>query len=335
MVRKRYVGVIGAGRWGWTIAHLIERKHKGRVIIWSKDDKVVRSINETGINPKRFSEFPLKVRATSDLEELFLEAEVIFVAVSTSGFRDVISKSAKYIWDEHIIVSASKGLEPRTCKRMTEIIKDETPCNKIGVLSGPNISAEIIRGEPSGVVVASAAEIVFERVRDILHTPYFRVYPSCDVIGVEMGGALKNVYAISAGVLDSLGFKLNALSVLFSQALTEMIRLGCKMGAKQETFLGLSGAGDLFATISYESSRNRTFGKLIGSGLTPSEALSQIGETVEGYITTEAAYELSEKMNVKMNIVKALYDLIYHKRDARDFMAEIFASGTNEEPQDR
>lgn len=329
--RKRKIGIIGAGSWGWAIAHIIERREKGKAIIWSRNKDVVESIRKTGINPKRFSEFPLKIEATDDLEEIFEKAELIFVSVSTSGFREVMRKSAKFVRGDHIIISTSKGLERGTFKRMTEIIREETCCKKIGVLSGPNLAAEIIDGNPSGAVVASNIREVQEKVYDALHSPFFRVYLSYDVIGVELGGALKNIYAISAGILEVLGFKINTLALLLSRAASEMVRFGRKLGAKQETFFGLSGMGDLFATSLSDLSRNKRFGKLIAKGVPVQDALNQIGEVVEGYPVTKVVYELARKLNINMNIVSAVYGVLYQKKDIQSAIRELLSSEVREE----
>ncbi|MCS7213902.1 MAG: NAD(P)-dependent glycerol-3-phosphate dehydrogenase [Candidatus Calescibacterium sp.] len=331
MPNDKKIGIVGAGSWGWAIAHIIERKEKGRTIIWARNKEVVHSINQKGVNPKRFSDFPLKIRATDELEEIFSECEIVFIAVPTSAFREVIKSSSKYIQGDHIIISTSKGLERGTFKRMTEIIKEETCCKKVGVISGPNLAAEIINGDPSGAVVASLIREVQEKVYQNLHSPFFRVYMSYDVVGVELGGALKNIYAIAAGISDYLGFKMNTFSLLLSRAASEMVRFGSKLGAKQETFFGLSGIGDLFATASSDLSRNRRFGKLIAKGLSPQDALKEIGEAVEGYPVTKAVYELSEKLKIRMNIVRAIYNILYTKKDIQSAIAELLSAEVREE----
>lgn len=325
------IGIIGAGSWGWAIAHISERRRKGQTLIWSRNKELVESINKSGINPKRFSQAPLKVKATDSLEEVFSEAEIIFIAVPTYSFRDVTRSFSKYVQGNHIIVSTSKGLERGTFKRMTEIIKEETCSKKVGVLSGPNLAAEVINGDPSGAVVASHIREVQEKVYEALHSPFFRIYLSYDVVGAELGGALKNIYAIAAGIADHLGFKMNTFSLLLSRAASEMVRFGLRLGAKQETFFGLSGMGDLFATASSDLSRNRRFGKLIAQGISPQEALKQIGEAVEGYPVTKVVWELSEKMGIKMNIVKAMYDILYLGKDIQSAIRELLSSEVREE----
>lgn len=325
------VGIIGAGSWGWAIAHVSERKKTGQTLIWSRSKEVVQSINKSGINPKRFPQSPLKIRATNDLEEVFLEAKIIFIAVPTYTFRDVVRSFSRYLQGDHIIISTSKGLERGTFKRMSEIIKEETCSKKIGVLSGPNLAAEVINGYPSGAVIASYIREVQEKVYEALHSPFFRIYLSYDVIGAELGGALKNIYAIAAGISDHLGFKMNTFSLLLSRAASEMVRFGVKLGAKQETFFGLSGMGDLFATASSDLSRNRRFGKLIAQGVSPQDALKQIGEAVEGYPATKAVWELSQKMGIKMNIVNAIYSILYLGKDIRTAIIELLSSEVREE----
>ena len=329
------VGILGAGSWGWTLAHILARNNNSnKIIIWTRDEEVAKSINEQGVNPKRFRDFPIyngKVYATTNLEEVFSECEVIFVAVSTSAVREVIRSASKFIEGDHIIVSTSKGFEKGTGKRMSEIIKEESCCKKIGVLSGPNLAREILEGSPSAAVVASNIKEVQEKVYSIMHSPFFRIYTSYDVIGVELGGALKNIYAIAAGIADELGFKVNSLAFLLSRAASEMMRLGVRLGAKRETFFGLSGIGDLFATASSDLSRNRRFGKLLVRGKKPDEALKEIGEAVEGYWTTHVAFNMAVELGVNLNIVSALYKVIFLGYDIPTAIRELLQAEVKEE----
>ncbi len=326
------VGILGAGSFGWTLAHILCRNGK-EVLIWSRDPAVVNSINEKGENPKRFREFPIhsKITATENLQNIFQNCKLIFVAIPTQSFRDVINKSSKFIEGDHIIVSASKGLELNTGKRMTEIIKEQTCCRKIGVLSGPNLAREILEGYPSGAIIASNLKEVQEKVYSTLHSPFFRIYLSYDVIGVELAGALKNVYAIAAGILETLDFKTNSLAFLLSRSASEMVRFGNKFGAKSETFFGLAGIGDLFATALSYLSRNKRFGKLVAQGIPPSEALDKIGEVVEGYPTTKIVYNTAVELGIRMNIAEAVYKILYLNLDIPSAVKELLQYEIKEE----
>jgi len=331
------VGILGAGSWGWTLAHIIirgERSNNDKVFIWTRDEKVSKSINEHGVNPKRFPDFPIyngRVYATTSLEEVFSNCEIILVAVSVSSVREVMRAASRFIEGNHIIVSTSKGFEKNTGKRVSEIIKEESCCRKIGVLSGPNLAREILEGSPSAAVVASNIREVQEKVYSAIHSPLFRIYTSYDVIGVELGGALKNIYAIAAGIADGLGFKVNSLAFLLSRAASEMMKLGVMFGAKRETFFGISGIGDLFATASSDLSRNRRFGKLLVSGKKPDEALKEIGEVVEGYWTTHVAFNMSVELGIKLNIVSALYNVIFLGYDIPTAIRELLHAEVREE----
>jgi len=330
--RREIVGILGAGSWGWTLAHLLVRNGH-EVVIWTRDENTAKSISESGVNPKRFPDFPLygNFSATTDIGEVFGRCEVILVAVSTGAFREVMRESAKFVEGNHIIVSTSKGIEVKTGKRMTEIIKEETCCKKVGVLSGPNLAREILEGNPSAAVIASNIREVQERIYNILHSPSFRIYMSYDVVGVELGGALKNIYAIAAGISDALGFKMNTLALLLSRASSEMMKFGTRLGALPQTFFGLSGVGDLFATASSDLSRNKRFGKLIAKGKTPEEAMKEIGEVVEGYLTTKVVVNLAKEMGVNMPIAEAVYKVVHLRYDVGRAISELLEVEMKEE----
>lgn len=326
------VGILGAGSWGWALAHLIT-KNKHKAVIWTNDKDAAESINKNGINPKRFYEFPLtgSYEATTELKDVFSKCELILIALPTKAIREVIKKSSKYIEGNHIIINTSKGIEITTGKRITEIIKEESCCKKIGVLSGPNLAKEILEGYPAAAVIASNIKEVQEKAYSILHSGFFRIYLSYDIIGVELGGALKNIYAIASGIADAMGFKINSIAFLLARSVSEMVRFGEKFGAKKETFFGLSGVGDLFATALSDLSRNKRFGKLIAQGKKPEEALKEIGETVEGYFTTKIAYELAQKMGIKMNILHTIYKILFLNYELPLALRELLASEIKEE----
>ena len=330
--KEEVVGVLGAGSWGWTLAHLLVR-NGNEVFIWTRNEDVSHSINSSGVNPKRFTDFPLsgRYRATTDIGEVFRECEIILVAVSTKAFREVMRNASKYVEGNHIIINTSKGIELKTGKRMTEIVKEETCCKKVGVLSGPNLAKEILEGHPSAAVIASNMKEVQERIWSVLHSPAFRIYMSYDTVGVELGGALKNIYAIAAGISDALGFKVNTLAFLIARASSEMMKFGVKLGATPQTFFGLSGIGDLFATASSDLSRNRRFGKLIAKGKSADEAMREIGEVVEGYLTTKVVVNLAREMGVNMYIAEAVYKIIHLGYDVGKAIGELLSVEVKEE----
>ncbi len=250
--------------------------------------------------------------------------QVIISAIPTQFIRETWENLKDFIENSKIIISASKGLEIKKLERPSEIIRGvlKRKTKKIFVLSGPNFAEEVIRDVPSLTVLAGPEDEEIKVLQEFLTVPFFRVYISNDLKGVELGGALKNVYAIGAGILDGLSLGLNARAAFLTRSLTEMARFGKAMGARSHTFSGLSGLGDLLLTATGDLSRNRNFGILIGKGAIIEEALSKI-KTVEGYYTIKPYVELADRKNVYVPIAKKLYEVLYDKKDLKTAIKEL------------
>ncbi|MEN3045805.1 MAG: NAD(P)H-dependent glycerol-3-phosphate dehydrogenase [Candidatus Hydrothermales bacterium] len=319
------VFIVGAGRWGTALSYICHFNFK-KVYLWDKDNFLLESIKKYRKNPYFFENFmyPENVEPVFDLEESINDSDIIISAVPTQVVRDVLSSLEKYIKNPKIFISASKGLEIKKLERPSEIIKEvlKRKVKKIFVLSGPNFAEEIIKNVPSLSVLAGDKGEEIKNLQRLLTTSFFRVYISNDLKGVELGGALKNVYAIGAGILDGLNLGYNARAAFLTRSLVEMSRFGKIMGARSYTFSGLSGLGDLILTSTSDLSRNRTFGLLIGKGVEIKEALSRI-KTVEGFYTIKPYVELAEIKKIYVPIAKELYEVLYNHKDLKDAIKEL------------
>ncbi|WPM31211.1 NAD(P)-dependent glycerol-3-phosphate dehydrogenase [Hydrogenobacter sp. T-2] len=297
--------VLGGGRWGTALAlHLGNLGH--RVLVFERKEETVRLIKE-GKHPHMEGVKLRGVDATQDLDKAIDFSDYIIVALPVQAIREVLGKKA--LSDKRII-SASKGLEVGTEKRVSQILLEIEPSVKVFCLSGPSFASEVSKGLPTALVLAGNDLEEMEKVRKWISSENFRVYLSTDLIGVELGGALKNVIAIACGISDGLGLGENARASLMTRGLAEMVRLGVSLGAKKETFYGLSGMGDLFLTASSPQSRNRTLGYLLGQGLSVQEALQRLNQTVEGIHTVKAVYKISTERGLYAPISTAVYKVV-------------------------
>ncbi len=283
--------------------------------IWARDADLAETINRDRKNPRFLSEFeiPPRVRATSDLEDALADRELVICAVPSHGVRDVMTAAAPNLPEQCIFVSTVKGIETDTCMRMDEVLRDVLdPVHhpRLTFLSGPAFAHEIARGRPSAVTVACKQEAYAISVQQSLSSASFRCYTATDVIGVELGGALKNVIAIAVGICDGLGYGLNARAAVMTRGLREITRLATAMGADPMTFLGLSGMGDLVLTCTGDLSRNRRVGLALGEGQKLDDIVSGMNEVAEGIRTTEAVSKLAIKHGVEMPIAEMVRDLI-------------------------
>ncbi len=298
--------ILGGGRWGTAIAsHLGRIGH--RVVVFDINEGAVRLINE-GKNPYfQDAVIPPTVKASTRVNESS-QFPVLVCALPVQKVREVFSSlSLKH----HIVINASKGLEITTFKRVSEVIRELNPSVEILALSGPSFAAEVVKGFPTALVLAYCGDKeVAEELQREINSENFRIYLSEDITGVELGGALKNVIAIACGISDGMGYGHNARAGLITRGLAEMVRIGVRLGAKGETFYGLSGLGDLVLTATSDLSRNRTFGILIGKGLSPGEALMKIGQTVEGEKTVRPLRELCKKLGIDAPITDAVYRVV-------------------------
>ena len=311
------ISVIGSGGWGTAIAVLL-KKNGHDVTLWSWCEEESRAIRENGENKEFLPgvKLPDGIIYTSDIKKAAESAELIVLASPSHAIGSTAEKLAPYI-NGTPIVNVAKGFEKQGLLRLSEVIK--LKCNtSVAVLSGPSHAEEVGKGLPTTVVAASEDEALAKRVQDIFMSDTFRVYTSTDVVGVEIGGALKNIIALCAGVIDGLGFGDNTKAALMTRGLAEITRLGIAMGAKPLTFAGLSGIGDLIVTCTSMHSRNRRAGILIGKGVPVDEALKEVHTVVEGVYATECAYMLAQKHGVEMPITEAAYETLFNKKSAAE-----------------
>jgi|YNPBryunderm2012_1023409.scaffolds.fasta_scaffold11634_1 glycerol-3-phosphate dehydrogenase (NAD(P)+) len=312
-----YIAVIGAGSWGTTLASLLSKKGFD-VIIWAREREIVDSINNKRENTVYLPgiSLPDNLICTDDLFEAIKKARFIINVVPTQFIRNVFSQLKNKINDDNIIVSASKGIEKNTLKTPSQIL-EEILNKKIYVLSGPSFAIEVAKEKPTAVTISGAN--INERLllQEIFSTHYFRVYEHDDPIGAEIGGAIKNVIAIASGICDALELGNNARAALITRGLHEIMRLGEKIGAKQRTFSGLSGLGDLFLTCTSTLSRNYTVGYRLGKGETFEEITKSKRSVAEGVETSQSAMELSKKLEIEMPITEQVYQVIYEGKDPK------------------
>ncbi len=313
------VAVLGAGSWGTSLAIVLaENGHD--TLLWSHRKEQANEINIQHTNAKYLPStiLPNNLKATSEISEAVSHAEIIVVAVPTKGIRETCQKMLQTLNKKILFVHVSKGIEPNTLKRISEIIREEIPeefIEDIVVLSGPSHAEEVVQHHPTTVAAACENLEEAERVQDLFMNNYFRVYTNQDVVGVEIGGALKNVIALAAGAVDGLGFGDNAKAALITRGLAEISRLGVKMGANPLTFAGLAGMGDLIVTCTSVHSRNWRAGNMLGKGMSLDEILEQMGMVVEGVRTTKAAHQLADRYGVSMPITSALYGVLFEGED--------------------
>ncbi|MES2592043.1 MAG: NAD(P)H-dependent glycerol-3-phosphate dehydrogenase [Bacteroidota bacterium] len=315
MATSKIVTVIGGGSFGTTIAYLLAANHD-KVKIWLRDEKVVEAINARHENIKYTpgTILPSVIEATSNLEEAMAGSSLIFVSIPSKSFRSVATEIGKYVKGDQILVTTTKGFEQESFKSMSTVLAEETSCLKIGALSGPNFASEILEGKPVGSVIASRFNEVIEKVQEALGGRTIRIYGNEDVCGVELAGALKNIYAICAGIIHAGGFGENAKSLMLSRALSEMSRFAFHFKANPSTFLGLAGVGDLIATCNSELSRNFRIGKMLFEGMSLEDAMAKIGQVVEGVYTLKNVKEKADMLGIDMPIVDATYKVVYEKK---------------------
>jgi len=320
------VTVLGDGGWGTCLAILLARQgHK--ITLWGYSPRYIAQVRQKRENPKFLPgiRIPSSVALTADFSEAWDGAQVLVVAVPSQYLRRVLESARGGPWNRALVVSVVKGIEPGTLLRMSEMIRTIVPVKQLVVLSGPSISYEVARGVPTTVVAASTQAAAARQVQALFSTDRFRVYTSSDVVGVELGGALKNVIAIACGVADGLGFGANSKAALVTRGLAEMARLGAAMGARSKTFTGLSGLGDLVTTCFSEHSRNRRVGEQLGRGV-PLETIRRGMEQVaEGITTAQSAYSLSRKYKVEMPITREIYRILHEGKSAKKAVADLMS----------
>lgn len=330
------IGVIGSGTWGTALAVLLTGNGH-EVELWSAVPAEVEALTATRRHPNLGdTPIPEKIRVTGDLEQAMKDKELLVLSVPSVYVRETAHRMAPFLKEGQVITNVAKGIEDTTLKNLSEIIEEELPVARVTVLSGPSHAEEVSRGLPTTCVAGAHRRQDAELVQNLFMSPVFRVYTSPDMLGIELGGALKNVIALAAGIADGLGCGDNTKAALITRGIAEITRLGTAMGGSPETFSGLTGIGDLIVTCASMHSRNRRAGILIGKGYTMDEAMKEVKMVVEGVYSARAARALSKKYQVSMPIVEqvnevlfdgkpakyALYDLMLRDRRAENALLE-------------
>lgn len=328
------VAVLGAGSWGNALSIVLaDNNHDIR--LWTHRKEQAAEINETHRNENYLQvDLPHNLKAYYDLQEAIQDVEAIVLVVPSSAIREVCQQLKDILPEGVTIVHASKGIEPHSLKRISQIISEELPTYKeddIVILSGPSHAEEVALRHPTTVTVASKNEEKANLVQNLFINSAFRVYTSKDVIGVELGGALKNIIALGAGISDGLGFGDNAKAALITRGLAEITRLGTAMGANPLTFLGLCGVGDLIVTSTSQHSRNWRAGEALGKGKSLDTILDEMGMVVEGVRTTKAAHLLSKEVQVEMPITDGLYDILFNNKEPKVVVGQLMNRERKEE----
>lgn len=320
------IAVVGAGSWGTAMASQLGLKHD-EVVLWARNPELAQTIQSSRQNRSYLPDItlPSSVTCTTSLPEAAAGAELIILTTPSHAIRQTAADLAPYVSPSAIVVSAAKGLESGTFKRMSEIITEEIPQidGHVAAISGPNHAEEVSRNHPTASVVAASSKAVAQAVQDAYMLPYFRVYTNPDLIGVELGGALKNIIALGAGIVEGLGFGDNTKAALMTRGIAEITRLGTALGANPRTFAGLAGIGDLIVTCTSRHSRNRRAGILLAGGKGADEIQRETNMVVEGIRATAAAYELAQRHGVVMPITEQTWKVIYQKKSAKEALMEL------------
>lgn len=328
------ISVLGAGSWGTALAVLLyENGHE--VTLWSIDKHEVAMITEQREQTEKLPgvRIPEGINVTSELEDSMKGRDILVLAVPSIYIRSTAKSMASFVEDGQVIVNVAKGIEESTLMNMTDVIEDEMPQARVGVLSGPSHAEEVGRRIPTTVVAGAHDKETAELIQDAFMNSYFRVYTSPDMVGIELGGALKNVIALAAGIVDGLGFGDNTKAALITRGIAEITRLGTAMGGRVETFAGLSGIGDLIVTCTSTHSRNHNAGYLIGQGKTYQEAMDEVKMVVEGVYSAKAALALAKKYNVEVPITEQVNRVLFEDVSAKDAVPSLLLRNRTSETE--
>jgi len=329
--------IVGAGSWGTALA-LVLARHGHQVVVWGRTtdgipemqrDRKSRLLPEINLDPA--------IEFTSDLNRAVSAAEMVVLSVPAQVVREVVKQLQPLLAADALLVNTAKGIEVKSLKPLSQVVAEELGeevLARYAVLSGPTHAEEVARSVPSAIVVAAYGAEVAYRVQDAFMGPVFRVYTNPDVMGVEIGGALKNIIALGSGIAEGLGLGDNSRAALMTRGLTEIARLGAAMGAQKLTFVGLSGVGDLIVTCGSMHSRNRRCGILLGQKVPPEEAMASIGMVVEGVTTTRAAHQLASELGLEMPITSGIYRIIYEHADPEEVMWELMSRSRKHESEE-
>lgn len=326
------IAVVGSGAWGTALAVCL-CKNGHQVCLWVRSSQRAAEMAANGDNPRLPGvELPGELTITADIS-CVAEKDMVVFASPSFALREVSRMAAPFLAEDTVLVSVTKGIEQGSLLRMSQIIEQETGLSVVA-LTGPSHAEEVARGIPTGCVAASPDQKMAEMVQDAFMSDYFRIYTSPDIVGAELGGALKNVIALCTGVVDGLGLGDNTKAMLMTRGLTEIARLGVSLGASRDTLAGLAGVGDLIVTCTSVHSRNRKSGVYIGQGKSPQEAMHAVGAVVEGYYATESAWVLGQKQGVDMPIVGAAYAVLYQGVRAEEAVQGLLSRQKRAELED-
>lgn len=330
------IAILGAGSWGTALASLLAEEAKNEVILWAYETEVVAGINQNHKNPLYMSETKLtsRLKATHSLEEAARGARLLVNAVPSHHTRSVWGRAASFVKKEATIVNCAKGFELSSKKRLSVVLQEvlsKHPKGKFVTLSGPSFAKEVLARQPTTVVIAGGSPTIARQVQKLFRREWFLTYLNEDIVGVEVGGALKNVVAIAAGICDGMGLGLNARAALITRGIYEMTKLGKALGANPLTFAGLSGIGDLILTCTGELSRNRTVGLKLGQGEKMEKILSEMKNVAEGIKTAKVAYELIQEHRINNPVFVEVYKILYEGKEPRRALKDLLALDLKEE----
>ncbi len=324
MSESHQVCIIGAGSWGTALSLQLARNGH-QVNLWGHEPEHIKHLREQAENTEYLPGFPLpdSIHPQDDLEQAVTQSELVLIVIPSHAYRDFLGRLKPLLHTHSRVFWASKGFELETGRFLHELVVDELAIEHFGVISGPTFATEVARNLPAAITCAGNRPESTQWVAQTLHGGHFRCYTSDDVIGVEIGGALKNVLAIGVGAIDGLGLGANTRAALITRGLAEMMRFGERLGAHRETLMGLSGLGDLILTSTDNQSRNRRFGLAVGQGMGVEAALASVNQTVEGYRATKAVYHLARKLDVSLPIMEQIYQVLYEGKDLQLAVADL------------
>jgi glycerol-3-phosphate dehydrogenase (NAD(P)+) len=331
--RTLRVGLLGGGSWGTTVASVVANNTP--TLLWARSADTVAEINERHSNERYLpgAKLSRKLRATSAFDEAVESADVVVLGVPSQAMRKTAAQVRARIRPWVPVISLAKGFEIETGLRMTEVIAQELPGHPLGVLTGPNLAKEIVDGMAAASVIAMEDEIIVAELQRLFRSGLFRVYTNTDVVGAELGGALKNIFAIAAGMGDGLGAGVNTRSALLTRSIAEMMRLGVELGGRPETFAGLTGLGDLITTCTSPQSRNRTVGVELGKGRAIADVLAGMAQVAEGVKSSGPIWKAAQQRGIDVPIVREVYKVIHEGKSARSAFRGLLRRGARSEAE--
>jgi glycerol-3-phosphate dehydrogenase (NAD(P)+) len=328
--KNHKIAVLGGGSFGTAIANMIAFNDYP-VTLWLRSKERAQAIRDTGENAEYLPDYKLhsSLKISTNLEQSLSNANTVFFAVPSSSFRELAKQASTYLSEDCIVISTAKGIEANSFMLPSEILEEDIPQCSVGVISGPNLAKEIAQFEITATVIASDNSELCKRIQSLLHSKYFRVYANHDRYGVELAGALKNIYAIVAGIAEAMNAGQNTKSVVLTRSLAEMSRFAVKLGANPLTFLGLSGVGDLYVTCTSPLSRNFRVGLALGQGKTLDEAVTEVGQVAEGVNTTKLVKEKADVLGIYMPLASALYATLFEQRPIMESLQSMMLAEQN------